>query len=121
MWWNSTWITLRKISRWLMFVIVSCIFGEQKRVLLAVKKKGKQQYIYCFEVSRFLYQSPFKLMNNFIFPSVWVNERLTSTCQNCEISIRVVFCYCSAELVSCSLNKFVGNAKVLDISNFSEI
>ena len=25
-----------------MFVIVSCIFGEQKRVLLAVKKKDKQ-------------------------------------------------------------------------------
>ena len=28
MWWNSTWITLRKISWILMFVIVSCIFGD---------------------------------------------------------------------------------------------
>ena len=32
----------------------------------------------------FLYQSPFKLIKNFIFPSVWLNERLTSTCQNLQ-------------------------------------
>ena len=69
----------------------------------------------------FLYQSPFKLINNFIFPSVWVNERLPSTCLNCETGIRVVYCNCSAELVNCSLNRFEGNAKVLDISMLSEI
>ena len=73
------------------------------------------------EVSRFLYQLPFKLINNFIFPSVWINEKLTSTCQNHEIGIGIAYFNCSADLVSCSLNKFVGNANVHDISNLSEI
>ena len=55
----------------------------------------------------FLYQLPFKLINNFIYPSVWINEKLTSTCQNHEIGIGIAYFNCSADLVSCSLNKFV--------------
>ena len=34
-----------------MFVKVSCIFGEQKRVLLAVKKKDKQHATYKKKIS----------------------------------------------------------------------
>ena len=57
----------------------------------------------------------------FHFPFSVNKWKLISTCQNCEISISIEYCNCSAGLVSWSLNKFVGKAKVLDISNLSEI
>ena len=40
---------------------------------------------------------------------------------NHEIGISIAYWNCSAELVSCSLKKFVGNVNVQDISNLSEI
>ena len=63
----------------------------------------------------------FQVNQQFHFPFSLNKWKLTSTSQNREISISITYCNSSAELVSRSLNKFVGNAKVQDISNLSEI
>ena len=62
----------------------------------------------------------FQVNQQFHFPSSVNKWKLTSTCQNCELSISSTYCNCSADLINCSLNKFAGNANVQDISNLSK-
>ena len=57
----------------------------------------------CFSIT-------FQVNQQFNFPFSLNKWKLTSTCQNSEISISIAYCNYSAELVSCSLNKFVGKA-----------
>ena len=57
----------------------------------------------------------FQANQQFHFPFSLNTWKLTSTCQNREISISITYWNCSADLVSCNLNKFVGNANVQGI------